>query len=303
MTYPQVSWEWDEVVPALKAVLPTYNCIRAGREKHQDGGDHLHVYVELLHQITINQPDELDILDHHCNIEAVRRTPWKAYDYAGKEGDIILEEGDPPTKPVKNEDPWMIISQAPDETEFWALVRKHAPKDMITKFNSIKAYADWNYTKSEKYEDPHLAWTPEAKAIAEWWNANADKTRKKTLVIWGDTRLGKTIFSRALAGEHSYTAYLFNLDLISDKTETWIFDDLRDGIADLPCYKMVMGGQKNFNLSDKYRCKKFFTGGKRCIYLANDDPREDKAADQKWLRGNCVFFHVTKPLLHFDDVE
>ena len=51
-------------------------------------------------------------------------------------------------------------------------------------------------------------------------------TRKKSLVLWGPTRMGKTLLARCF-GKHSYFGGLFNLDQYDKTAEYAVFDDLQ----------------------------------------------------------------------------
>lgn len=63
-------------------------------------------------------------------------------------------------------------------------------------------------------------------------------------------------------------------------------------------YKQILGCQQSFSLTDKYVKKvNFAKWGLPCMYLSNDDPRNYRGVDVKWLEGNCIFAEVTKPLL------
>ena len=97
LTYPQVN-EYNEnglhepILPWLLLDL----CSRLGaelvvcREQHQDGGDHYHAFIDFGGRaFSTRNNRKFDINGHHPNIERVGRTPWLAYDYATKDGDVI----------------------------------------------------------------------------------------------------------------------------------------------------------------------------------------------------------------------
>lgn len=121
--------------------------------------------------------------------------------------------------------------------------------------------------------------------------------RVKSLVLWGATRLGKTIWARSL-GRHAYFGGLFSLDEPIDNAEYAIFDDLQGGLGFFHAYKFWLGAQKEFYATDKYRHKKLIKWGRPSIYLSNNDPRYDNNADVEWLEGNCTFVHLTEPIFH-----
>ena len=120
-------------------------------------------------------------------------------------------------------------------------------------------------------------------------------TRKKSLVLWGPTRMGKTLLARCF-GKHSYFGGLFNLDQYDKTAEYAVFDDLHGGMEFFHSYKQWLGGQKEFTSTDKYRKKQNIKFGKFSVYCSNTDPRDEKGADRDWLEGNCKFVYVDKPI-------
>lgn len=113
--------------------------------------------------------------------------------------------------------------------------------------------------------------------------------------------MGKTSFARSL-GRHSHFANCFNLDAFDDGCTYAVFEDLPGGLKDLE-YRMWLGGQLQFNVSDKYHKKRVIRWGKPSIYTSNYNPLEGKRmnpTDRKWLEANCVIVEVTKPLWKVD---
>ena len=125
--------------------------------------------------------------------------------------------------------------------------------------------------------------------------------RPKGLVLYGATRLGKTVWARSL-GSHSYFGGLFNLDLFNANDADYaIFDDISGGFGFFPSYKQWLGGQYEFTISDKYKHKMNIRWGKPAIWLCNQDPRYDAykpggRPDFEWMEENCVFVEVTNPI-------
>lgn len=90
----------------------------------------------------------------------------------------------------------------------------------------------------------------------------------------------------------------WNIDSLRDDAQYGVIDDLR--ISDMrKTWKGFLGGQTDVTVTDKYRGKRVYPGGKPLIFCTNDDPREEdhlSAGDVRWLNGNCVFFHLDRPL-------
>ena len=127
--------------------------------------------------------------------------------------------------------------------------------------------------------------------------------RQQSLVLWGPTRLGKTLFARSL-GRHVYFGGLFNLDSWEEEGESCeyaVFDDMQGGFGYFHSYKFWIGCQKEFTATDKYRHKRQIKWGRTSIWCANEDPLTDPAVDKDWLLGNALIVHVTEELASVSD--
>jgi hypothetical protein len=173
-----------------------------------------------------------------------------------------------------------------------------APRDIALHFNSIQSFAAWRYDlPPPEYVSPELTWSVPDE-LNDWVNTYILKShvRPKSLVLFGDTRLGKTLWARSL-GRHLYFPGLFMLAGTNTADNGYaIFDDLIHGISTLPDYKAWLGGQREIVCTDKYKKKERLTWGKPSIFISNTDPRFDSGVDVEWLTGNCVFVRVTTPL-------
>ena len=120
-------------------------------------------------------------------------------------------------------------------------------------------------------------------------------TRKKSLVLWGPTRMGKTLLARCF-GKHSYFGGLFNLDQYDKTAEYAVFDDLHGGMEFFHSYKQWLGGQKEFTSTDKYRKTKHQVRKILSILQQHRPQRRERCRDRDWLEGNCKFVYVDKPI-------
>lgn len=125
--------------------------------------------------------------------------------------------------------------------------------------------------------------------------ANRPQGRPKSLLLWGGTRLGKTLLARAL-GKHSYFGGMWNVREFDKDCEYAVFDDLHRGLLDLD-YKEWLGGQHQFSTTDKYHKKISVSWGRPCIYISNKDPylTAPPSVDLDWLRGNTICVEITAP--------
>ena len=92
------------------------------------------------------------------------------------------------------------------------------------------------------------------------WNW-ANWRRVKSLILWGGTRTGKTLYARSL-GHHAYYNLQFNMDDFSNDCKYAVFDDIQGGFEYWHSYKGWLGAQKQFVITDKYRKKRTIHWGK-----------------------------------------
>ena len=131
-----------------------------GRESHADGGVHLHVFVDFGRKFTSRKTDVFDVGGYHPNIERVGKTPWKAYDYAIKDGDVCAGGAERPNESGSELDrpadsTWSRILEAESAEEFHRLCSELAPRYYVCSFGSIQRYVDWRYRPVvEPYSTP-----------------------------------------------------------------------------------------------------------------------------------------------------
>lgn len=130
-------------------------------------------------------------------------------------------------------------------------------------------------------------------AVKNWIDDefNSEKLRKKSLILIGPTRLGKTEWARSL-GHHMYFNHLANFKEDWDDSANYIiFDDFEWDY--IPNKKGFFGGQLEFQISGKYMRIRTVKWGKCCIYLTNNEP-QIKLEDKDWFTNNCVFVNVNE---------
>lgn len=123
--------------------------------------------------------------------------------------------------------------------------------------------------------------------------------RPKSLVMYGESRLGKTVWARSL-GNHIYFCGLYSYKEASRASECdyAVFDDLQGGIKFFHGFKNWLGGQREFQIKGLYRDPEMITWGKPSIWCANTDPRQDlDHADNLWMEANCIFVEIETSLI------
>ena len=119
--------------------------------------------------------------------------------------------------------------------------------------------------------------------------------RPKSLILYGQSRTGKTCFARSL-GKHVHHSNTINMEEHRDDVAYAVFDDIGGGLRGFD-YKAWLGGQNHFNVTDKYMKKRSITWGKPSIYLCNENPYDtDRGVDFDWLRANTVIVHIDSPM-------
>ncbi|QFR55624.1 replication-associated protein [Agrotis ipsilon-associated genomovirus] len=304
LTYPQCGdldpWRIVEMLGDLGA-----ECI-IGRENHVDGGLHLHAFFMFERKFESRNVRVFDVDGHHPNIVRGYSTPEKGAAYATKEGDIVaggLDIGELRTPVSDAGAVWSQIILSGTREEFFEACARLAPRALCCSFSSLKCYADWKYRPEPvPYEHPSgvsfdTTAYPELDAWVSHNLAGPEYSgRRRSLVLYGPTRLGKTLWARAL-GSHAYFGGLFSLDEDVTDVDYAIFDDMQGGIKFFHAYKFWLGAQTQFWATDKYKGKRLIHWGKPSIYIANGNPLCDEGVDYDWMVGNCDFVEVTTSLL------
>lgn len=294
LTYPRCDLTKLQVQVAIEEKFSVKSfCISV--EAHQDGTPHVHAYFVFTHKTHTVDPRAFDIAGHHPNIAGAIRSAKRTLTYIRKHGDYVqsddLEEG---------ETDWgTILTEADSEESFINAVKQRYPRDYVLNLSKIEYTASRVFGgEREVYVSPY---DPESWRIPEalsQWNddrINAGDGRPKSLVLVGDTRLGKTEWARSL-GRHSYFNCLFSLDEHDAEAEYAIFDDCNWKF--LPSKKGWFGAQKEFICTDKYRHKRKIKWGKPSIFSCNKDGYDEMvlSPEWQWIQGNCVIFRVQDKL-------
>nr|QXN75481.1 MAG: replication associated protein [Genomoviridae sp.]QXN75483.1 MAG: replication associated protein [Genomoviridae sp.]QXN75485.1 MAG: replication associated protein [Genomoviridae sp.] len=285
-------------------------CI-VGREEHSDGGFHLHAFTDFGRKFQSRNERIFDVDGRHPNVLRGTRTPGKMYDYATKDGEIVAGGLE---RPVGDEvsaaaSAWATIILSETREEFFASVASLDPRSLCVSFGSLRTYADWRYRQSrDPYEHPSTIrfCTDQFPQLDDWvLRALVEPSvggRKQSLIVYGPSRLGKTLWARSL-GRHAYFGGLFSLDEELTEVDYAIFDDMQGGLKFFHGYKFWLGAQKQFYATDKYKGKKMIDWGRPSIYLSNQNPLCDEGVDHDWLLANCVFVELTESIISHANTE
>ncbi|QCX35061.1 replication-associated protein [Blackfly genomovirus 3] len=269
-------------------------------------GVHYHVFADFGRKFRSRRADIFDVGDFHPNISPSRGTPEAGYDYAIKDGDVVAGGLARPggVVAVTRQEKWSKIHGAETRDEFYALCAELDPERLVCSFSQIQKYADWRYAVEPKpYVTPDGVFNLADYGDLGEWRDNFLFTdtpgRSKSLILWGPTRLGKTVWARSL-GSHLYFGGIFSArNLGDDGVRYAVFDDIAGGIKFFPRFKDWLGCQMEFMVKQMYRDPHLFRWGRPAIWIANTDPRHDMTHDDiVWLEANCIFVEITSAIFH-----
>lgn len=121
-----------------------------GREHHETGGLHLHVFCDFGRKFRSRKADIFDVHGRHPNVSPSKGTPEQGRQYAIKDGDIVCGGLIDPiivsgVRDGSSRDSWTQITSAPDRESFWELCHALDPKAAATSFSALSKYCDWKY--------------------------------------------------------------------------------------------------------------------------------------------------------------
>lgn len=154
LTYPKCPLTCEQIKDGLLALNLDYEAIRIGREHHEDGSLHLHVYIRLGSRLTTRNNRVFDIGGYHCNISAGIRNHKQAWDYVGKEGYETLVYPDGATAEVEKENKWLAVIEAATPEDFETAAIEASPRDYVINFDRIESF------KRHKFSNKHDPYVP-----------------------------------------------------------------------------------------------------------------------------------------------
>lgn len=286
LTYPQCSVSKEDLWAYLNEFFDKFNvsnCIVAA-EKHEDGSDHLHAYVDLGKKWDCKNANALDYKGFHPNMQSAR-SPSQVMKYVMKDGDVVF-----------NHDPSLNYGSCASVNELESyVVTKY--KERFWLVNSDRIIATWLQKRKVRsvYESPYASdsWN-HCLAIQNWFNYERLSARPKCLVVIGESRLGKTKYVRSFSSRHVYFKCGWRLDDWDDDADYVVFDDWStDDIQKYLCKRLV-GVDDEVVVTDKYRGKRRIKP-RPSVLVSNIDIGEEPWFDG-WWRANTVLVRILAPL-------
>lgn len=162
-------WPYDDFI-ALVQLLGGKHIV--GRERHVDGGYHFHCLVDFERKFEFENPHKFCVGTRgtrppteretasgilcpgktHANILRIPRTPYHAFDYVKKYGDIVSCDLERPVVRGPNttrDDNFKGSMALATKAEFLADVKGHSPRDYVLFGGAIHASADRVYGKDK----------------------------------------------------------------------------------------------------------------------------------------------------------
>lgn len=186
LTYAQCDVSKEDLLDHLTTDLPK-QCLFAlvGHERHLDGGDHLHAFLDFGDKLRTRNQRYFDFRGYHPNVQGARN-PKEAYEYCKKDGDFVCD-GEVPTfsntaernsraSASKQAELWGgILDDATDRASFLQLVRERAPDKLVLNFSQVEAYADryFNADSASNYQPQYTEFqVPEP--VQQWLDTEFD---------------------------------------------------------------------------------------------------------------------------------
>nr|AHM88370.1 replication associated protein [Maize streak Reunion virus]AHM88374.1 replication associated protein [Maize streak Reunion virus] len=294
---------------------PSY--ILASSESHQDGTPHLHVLLQTIRPMSTRDPGFFDIQGYHPNIQA-SRSPNKTREYILKSPITVYSRGTfipragtsgagygSTPVPKRNEIMRGIIETTTSKAEYLSEVQKAFPFEWATKLQQFEYSAERLFpTLPSPFVPPHPPSEPDLncyETIRSWKDENifqgdaASRTsRPRSLYIVGPTRTGKTTWARSIDPvNHNYWQNGVDFLKYRKSAKYNVLDDIPFKFC--PCWKQLVGGQKDYTVNPKYARRMEVPGGIPSIILVNYDEDWLKVmtpAQLEYFYDNCVVYQM-----------
>lgn len=263
------------------------------QEAHSSGEPHLHAIVCLTRKINFKRPDCLDFDGFHGDYKAARDLD-ASITYCKKDDTSPLCYGSIEKSGKRG---WQDCASAESYDDFIQRVSAADYKSFVIFNDRIESFARRRFKVADvPYEDPFPdSWLPSTQLdswaienVRDWIPSPA--IRPKSLILVGDSRLGKTAWARK-HGSHVYFNGTWNAakcDAIGPDTKYAVWDDMFNWEAFN--YKQWLGGQWEFDVTGKYRAPRTVSGwGRPSIVCCNALPQH---LDNQWVRDNCLIVYV-----------
>ena len=261
-------------------------------EKHEDGSYHIHVFLFYRKTKLVTDERHFDINGHHPNIKRVastKRDLERCLNYIKKHGHYWGQLQ--PEHHLSASDVYMEAMAVSTEQEARSIIQQQVPQDYFKSHINIEAALTRLFPPlpPPPFHSPFNTFTV-PRVLSDWWSIAINEHRPMALVLWGNSRMGKTQWARSL-GIHDYMKGHINPRGFTDDCRYRIFDDLVDcGKQD---WRSLLGSDP-FTITGKY-LKPRVISPKPTIIISNYLPKIDHNSLDWWLR-NTVRVNISVPL-------
>lgn len=280
LTYPQCPIPKETLLTFLKEQRPTqYVCVAS--EQHADGSPHLHALVQYVAKYNCRNPRAFDYQSeghtYHCNVQ-----PAKDIDavqrYIEKDGNVAKDGELLHSGKRKAPSYFDLLQKSATKADFMQSLLEHHSRDVFINLDRIEYAANKYFKASNEYVPMYTEFPNIPQELHDWYGGNFERPRPdrpKSLVLVGDSRLGKTQWARSL-GIHAYMKGSWNAEKFKVSYDYIVIDDVdlsywfRDG-GDKSVAKAFFGCNGEAEVTGKYI--KTFTVRLGCpvIFLMNFD--------------------------------
>lgn len=156
LTYPKLRTDLNELLGLIQGIIGRYNAVVikyiVARERHQDGSDHRHVYLQLDKKLNIKDERAFDIQGHHGNYQGARSSK-NCIRYCAKEEDYITNIPIEAIQAARAEHRRTVAGRL---ARGESTPEEEVKKDSIYLFGYSNLKRDWTQFNSDKWEYPKL---------------------------------------------------------------------------------------------------------------------------------------------------
>ncbi|ACY08853.1 RepA [Saccharum streak virus] len=300
---------WSKLAPWT----PAY--ILVAREAHQDGTWHCHALAQSVRPVTTSDPRFFDVNEYHPNIQSAKSVDrvreyilkdplcqWEKGTFVPRKKPFVPQIGESSnTRASKDDIVRDIIQHSTNKHEYLSMLQKELPYEWATKLQYFEYSANKLFPEiAEPYTNPHPPTQPDLhcyERIEEWLNFNVyqvqpqEAGRARSLYIVGPTRTGKSTWARSL-GRHNYWQNNVDWSSYDEEAVLNVIDDIPFKYC--PCWKQLVGCQKNYVVNPKYgKKKKVAKRSIPAVILANEDEdwlRDMTPAQRDYMEANCEVY-------------
>ncbi|QDJ95209.1 replication-associated protein [Capybara virus 1_cap1_34] len=187
LTYSQCNVSADTIIALIRAQRePVF--ILVGNERHADGGEHRHVFVDFGRRFSFSNERRFDVSGHHPNIARPRR-PQDCLAYCSKDGNTTTY-GEAPnfesdSKESRTELWGRLLDESTSASDFLSRVRVADPFTFAVRYQALASMAAAVYPRREAYEAPSTSTSSTPRPTTLSSTTSSSSTSRNTRLGWG----------------------------------------------------------------------------------------------------------------------